>query len=41
MVFTSFIAALKNFENLKNGKSEEAHILKMKESCETEEKTDE
>jgi nitrogen fixation NifU-like protein len=37
MVFTSFIAALKNFENLKNGKTEEAHILKMKESCETQE----
>jgi nitrogen fixation NifU-like protein len=37
MVFTSFIASLKNFENLKNGKTEEAHILKMKESCETQE----
>ncbi len=40
MVFTSLIAALKNYENLQNGKTEEAHILKMKESCETEE-TDE
>ena len=35
MVFTSFIAALKNHENLLNGKTEEAHILKMKESCDT------
>ena len=40
MVFTSLVAALKNYENLQNGKTEEAHILKMKESCETEE-TDE
>ena len=37
MVFTSLVAALKNYENLQNGKTEEAHILKMKESCETEE----
>ena len=36
MVFTSLVAALKNHENLQNGKTEEAHILKMKESCETE-----
>ena len=35
MVFTSFLAALKNYENLLNGKTEEAHILKMKESCDT------
>ncbi len=35
MVFTSFIAALKNHENLLHGKEEEAHILKMKESCDT------
>ena len=37
MVFTSLVAALKNYENLQNGKTEEAHILKMKQSCETEE----
>ncbi len=37
MVFTSFIAAMKNHENLKEGKKEDAHILKMKESCEVEE----
>ena len=36
MVFTSLVAALKNYENLQNGKTEEAHILKMKESCEVE-----
>ncbi|NPA66439.1 MAG: iron-sulfur cluster assembly scaffold protein [Epsilonproteobacteria bacterium] len=35
MVFTSFIAALKNHDNLLDGKEEEAHILKMKESCDT------
>ena len=37
MVFTAFIAAVKNYENLLNGKKEEAHVLKMKESCEIEE----
>ena len=26
-----------NYENLQNGKEEEAHILKMAESCEVEE----
>ena len=40
MVFTAFIAALKNYENLQNGKKEEAHILKMKESCEVEEENE-
>ena len=35
MVFTAFMAALKNYENLLNGKTEEAHIMKMKESCDT------
>jgi len=40
MVFTAFIAALKNYENLQNGKEEEAHILKMKESCEVEEENE-
>ena len=34
IVFTAFIASIKNFENLQNGKEEEVHILKMKESCE-------
>ncbi|MEN8302634.1 MAG: iron-sulfur cluster assembly scaffold protein [Campylobacterota bacterium] len=36
IVFTAFIASLKNFENLQNGKEEELHMLKMKESCEAE-----
>ncbi len=41
MVFTAFMAALKNYENLQNGKTEEAHILNMKESCETKEQENE
>jgi nitrogen fixation NifU-like protein len=36
IVFSSFIASLKNFENLKNGQDEELHVLKMKDSCEGE-----
>ena len=36
IVFTAFIASLKNFENLQNGQKEELHMLKMKESCEAE-----
>ena len=36
IVFSSFIASLKNYENVKNGADEELHILKMKESCEAE-----
>jgi nitrogen fixation NifU-like protein len=34
IVFTAFIAALKNHENRQNGEDEELHVLKMKESCE-------
>jgi len=34
IVFTAFIASLKNFENLQNGADEELHVLKMKDSCE-------
>ncbi len=34
IVFTAFIASMKNFENKQNGIDEELHILKMKESCE-------
>lgn len=33
IVFSSFIASMKNFENLQNGKDEELHVLKMKDSC--------
>ena len=34
IVFSSFIASMKNHENLQNGADEELHILKMKDSCE-------
>jgi len=34
IVFTAFIASLKNFENIQNGEDEELHVLKMKNSCE-------
>jgi nitrogen fixation NifU-like protein len=34
LVFTAFIAALKNHDNLQEGKEEELHLLKMKDSCE-------
>jgi nitrogen fixation NifU-like protein len=37
MVLSAFIASMKNYENLQNGKTEEMHVLKMKESCETQE----
>jgi nitrogen fixation NifU-like protein len=33
IVFSAFLASLKNLENLKNGKEEELHLFKMKESC--------
>jgi len=35
IVFTSFIASIKNYENVKAGAKEELHLLKMKESCES------
>ena len=35
IVFSSFIASLKNYENIKNGVDEELHLFKMKDSCET------
>jgi len=34
MVLSAFMAAMKNRQNLLQGKEEEAHIVKMKESCE-------
>jgi len=34
LVFTAFIASLKNFENIQKGSDEELHLLKMKDSCE-------
>ena len=36
IVFSSFIASMKNYENIANGKDEEMHVLKMKDSCEGE-----
>ncbi len=41
MVLSSFVASMMNYENLQNGKVEEMHVLKMKESCETEGETGE
>jgi len=35
IVFSAFIASMKNFENLSNGKKEEMHLFKMKDSCES------
>ncbi|MBA1437372.1 MAG: iron-sulfur cluster assembly scaffold protein [Epsilonproteobacteria bacterium] len=37
IVFTAFIASMKNHENLLEGRDEELHVLKMKESCEVKE----
>ena len=34
IVFTAFVASLKNKENKDKGADEELHVLKMKESCE-------
>ncbi|MEA2073538.1 MAG: iron-sulfur cluster assembly scaffold protein [Campylobacterota bacterium] len=34
IVFSGFIASLKNYENVQNGADEELHLLKMKDSCE-------
>ncbi len=34
IVFTAFVASLKNRENKEQGEDEELHVLKMKESCE-------
>jgi len=41
LVFSAFIASLKNFENLSSGAEEEMHVLKMKDSCESTGKEDE
>lgn len=34
IVFSAFVASMKNYENIQNGEEEELHILKMKDSCE-------
>ncbi|RLA72224.1 MAG: iron-sulfur cluster assembly scaffold protein [Epsilonproteobacteria bacterium] len=36
LVFTSFMASLKNFDNIEAGQNEELHMFKMKNSCEGE-----
>ena len=36
IVFTAFVASIRNFENLQHGEDEEVHILKMKDSCNAE-----
>ena len=36
IVFSSFVASMINYENIQNGKEEEMHVLKMKDSCEGE-----
>jgi len=33
IVFSAFIASMKNYENLSNGETEELHLFKMKDSC--------
>ena len=40
IVFSSFIASMLNYENLENGKEEEMHVIKMKDSCEGENQQD-
>jgi len=37
MVLSAFVASMINYENLQEGKKEEMHVLKMKESCEVDE----
>ncbi len=37
IVLNAFVASMVNFENLAKGKQEEAHIIKMEESCEIKE----
>ncbi len=36
LVFTAFVASMINYENLAEGKEEEMHVTKMKDSCEGE-----
>jgi nitrogen fixation NifU-like protein len=36
IVFSSFVASIKNYENIQNGADEELHLVKMKDSCEAE-----
>ena len=36
IVFSSFVASMLNFDNLAEGKEEDMHVIKMKDSCEGE-----
>jgi len=38
IVFSAFVASMINYENIQEGKDEEMHLLKMKDSCEAENK---
>ncbi len=40
IVFTAFVASLKNIENKQKGVDEELHVLKMKDSCDSVQKED-
>lgn len=40
LVFTAFVASMINYENLLEGKEEEMHVTKMKDSCEGENKSE-
>lgn len=40
IVFSSFVASMLNFENISKGADEEMHVLKMKDSCDTENKSE-
>ncbi len=40
LVFSGYVASMLNFENISNGKDEEMHVLKMKDSCEAENKSE-
>jgi nitrogen fixation NifU-like protein len=34
IVFSAFVASMKNLQNIQNGEKEDMHVLKMKDSCE-------
>lgn len=35
IVFSSFVASIMNYENILNGKTEEMHVIKMGQSCDS------
>ncbi len=40
LVFSGFVASMVNFEHIANGQDEEMHVIKMKDSCEAENKSE-